>query len=190
MREQQFRTASPSPRASLIPGVNHASDEWTCTAFPLARRRPWITGGYRFSWLHFQQLPAQRHVRQVWRKIEVLAGCQAEAGFVLGGWADINKLAHRMTGWETIRAADGINGDRGEMPARLGGCQQVGRQGCRRTARIPPHVLRTLGSLVAIWAEETLGVAALPCRPEQGVGKLGANEDHRNSALKSRNNKI
>ena len=87
-------------------------------------------------------------------------------------------------------AANGINGDRGEMPARLGGCQQVGRQGCRRTARIPPHVLRTLGSLVATRGEGTLGVAALPCRPEQGVGKLGANEDHRNSALKSRNNKI
>jgi hypothetical protein len=112
------------------------------------------------------------------------------AGFVRGGWADINKLAHRMTGWERIRAANGINGDRGEMPAGLGGCQQVGWQGCRRTARIRPHGLRTLGSLVAIRPEETLGVVALPCSPEQGVGKLGANEDHRNSALKSRNNKI
>ena len=126
----------------------------------------------------------------LWRKIGVLNGCQAGAGFVPGGWVDINKLAHRMTGWDAIRAATAVNGDRGEMPARLGSCQQVGRQGCRRTARIPPHVLRTLAALVAIRGEGTPGVAGAPCRPEQAVGKLGGNEDHRNPAFKSRNNKI
>jgi hypothetical protein len=122
--------------------------------------------------------------------LEVLGGFQGEAGFVPGGWADINKMAHRMTGWEEIRAANGVNGDKGEMPVRFGGCQQVGRQGCRRTARIPPQVLRDLGRLVAIRAEGTPGVAALLCRFEQAVGKLATNEDHRNSALKSLNNKI
>ena len=34
------------------------------------------------------------------------------------------------------------------------------------------------------------GVAVLSCRPEQAVGKMVATEDHRNSALKSLNNKI
>jgi hypothetical protein len=95
-----------------------------------------------------------------------------------------------MTGWEGIRGANGVNGDKGEMPARLGGCQQVGRRGCRRIARILDRALKSLGTLVAIRVEGTPGVAALPCRREQAVGKLATNEDHRNSPPKSLNNKI
>src|SRR5687767_14619986 len=76
------------------------------------------------------------------------------------------------------------------MPAWFGACQQVGRQSCRRTARIPHCALSGLSALVAIRPADTPGVAGSRCRREQGVGKLGRNEDHRNSALKSRNNKI
>jgi hypothetical protein len=53
----------------------------------------------------------------VWKKIRVLNRCQAEAGFVPRGWSAFNKVVHRMTGWETIRPANGVNGDKGEMPA-------------------------------------------------------------------------
>src|SRR5262245_24149523 len=95
-----------------------------------------------------------------------------------------------MTGWETLHLLGGVNGDRREMPARTGGRQQVGWQGCRRTARIPPHGSKTLAALVAIRPEGTPGVARLPCSPQQPVGKPGTNEDHRNSASKSLNNKI
>jgi hypothetical protein len=133
---------------------------------------------------------SKRGVGEVWRKIGVVGGCGAEAGFVPGGWADINKLAHRMTGWEGIWGAKGVNGDKGEMPVRLGGCQQVGRRSCWRIARILDRALKSLGTLVAIRVEGTPGVAALPCRSEQAVGKLATNEDHRNPPLKSLNNKI
>jgi hypothetical protein len=53
----------------------------------------------------------------VWKKIRVLNRCQAEAGFVPRGRSAFNKVAHRMTGWETVWAAIGVNGDKGEMPA-------------------------------------------------------------------------
>jgi len=62
-------------------------------------------------------LPPRSTVGQVWRKVRVVGGYRAEAGFVPHGWAGINKLAHRLTGWERIRAANGVNGDRSEMPA-------------------------------------------------------------------------
>jgi hypothetical protein len=134
--------------------------------------------------------PAQRGVGQVWRKIGLIGGDQAEAGFVPGGGADINKMAHRMAGWEGIWAANSVNGDKGEMLGRLGGCQQVGRRSCRRIVRSPSRALRDLGALVAIRRERTPGVAALSRRSEQAVGKLATNEDHRNSPLKSLNNRI
>jgi hypothetical protein len=63
----------------------------------------------------------------VWKKIRVLNRCQAEAGFVPAGVVAFNKVVHRMTGWETIQQATGLNGDEGEMPAYFGACQQVGR---------------------------------------------------------------
>jgi hypothetical protein len=99
-------------------------------------------------------------------------------------------MAHRMTGREGIRGANGVNGDKGEMLAQLGRCQQVGRRSCRRIARILDRALRSLGTLVAIRGEGTPGVAALPCTAEQAVGKLATNKDHRNSPPKSLNNRI
>jgi hypothetical protein len=129
-------------------------------------------------------------VGHVWRKVGVIRGRRAVAGFVPGGWADINKMAHRMTGWEGIRGANGVNGDKGEMLAQLGRCQQVGRRSCRRIARILDRALKSLERVVAIRVEGTPGVAALRCRHEQAVGKLATNEDHRNSPLKSLNNRI
>ena len=148
------------------------------------------TAGIAFLCNFQRHLPAQRPVGEVWRKIGVVGGCGAEAGFVPGGGADINKLAHRMTGWEGIWGAKGVNGDKGEMPVRLGGCQQVGRRSCWRIARILDRALKSLGTLVAIRVEGTPGVAPLLYRSEQAVGKLATNEDHRNSPPKSLNNKI
>ncbi len=131
----------------------------------------------------------RKQVGHVWRKTGVLRGCGAEAGFVLGGWAVINKLAHRMTGWERIPPQTASTGTGAKCRPGLAAVNRLG--GRVVDALLGFHLMCSrLGSLVAIRAEGTLGVAALPCRPEQGVGKLGANEDHRNSALKSRNNKI
>jgi len=62
----------------------------------------------------------------MWTKIGVLNCRGAEAGFVPGARSAFNKVVHRMTGWETVEAANGLNGDKGEMPARSGDCQQVG----------------------------------------------------------------
>ena len=67
-----------------------------------------------------------KHLGDMWTKIGVLNCRQAEAGFVPGARSAFNKVAHRLTGWETVGAASGINGDKGEMLPRSGDYQQVG----------------------------------------------------------------
>ena len=51
------------------------------------------------------------------KRSEFSTAAKPRPGLFLGGWSSFNKMVHRMTGWETIRPANGVNGDKGEMPA-------------------------------------------------------------------------
>jgi hypothetical protein len=176
----QHRSGRVQPFSGSAPGSDSAGP-------PAAVAPPGVTRGRLSGTL---QACRPQQVGHVWKKIGVLNRCQAEAGFVPRGWSAFNIVAHRMTGWETMRAANGVSGDKGEMPAPFGACQQVGRSSCSHTQRIPFRGIKSLRALVAIRVALPPGVGALSCRTEQAVGKTVANEDHRNSALKSLNNKI
>jgi hypothetical protein len=76
--------------------------------------------------------------------------------------AAIPKIAHRMTGWETIWPLSSRNGDKGEIPAPFGAYQQVGGQSCAHTAWIPLHAFKGLRALVANLA--ALRQGSQPCR--------------------------
>ena len=111
---------------------------------------------------------AWQQVGHVWKKSEFSSPAKPMPALLPAKRPPFNKMAHRITRWDRLGAAIHVYGDKGEMPACMGPCQQDTRGCSGKTGRIPYLGIKGLRPLVAIRADSPPAVAVSPCGP----GKL------------------